>query len=131
MYAFCRCEDGEDYYGTIEYDGDFGIKLNLDKSYYNYEDDYVRVVVDDPELLDNYKNITQVWGKIEMINSFRAGGPWIARKDMVDQATGCELRPETAEISTMTAPKPVMVSQEVNAAPQMTSQGCDATPKTE
>lgn len=54
LYATCRCDDGEDYFGWIEYDGDYGLKLNLDKSKRPLEDDYIRVVLDDPDMIQNY-----------------------------------------------------------------------------
>lgn len=95
LYAFCKCDDGEDYYGWVEYDGDFGLKLNLDKSKHQYEEDYVRVVLDDPDVIQNYQNITHVFDKIDMINGFRAGGPWIARKHTKDASTSYEYKVPT------------------------------------
>ena len=126
MYAFCKCEDGEDYYGTIEYDGDFGVKMILDKSKYKYEDDYVRVVVDDPEMLENYKNITDVFDKIEFMNDFRVGGPWIARKDTADACSGYQYTVPTSEIGIGTE-APQLKSQGVGTEPpKMVSQSVDA-----
>lgn len=127
MYAFCRCEDGNDYYGTIEYDGDFGIKLNLDKTKYDYEDDYVRVIVDEPELLENYRNITTVFDKIDLMNSFRAGGPWITRNDTEDQSTQFTYEPETFSIAVGTE-NPKMKSQAIGTTPpKLISQGVGTT----
>jgi hypothetical protein len=114
LTAWCKCDDGADYYGTIEYDNDFGIKLNLDKSKGDYDEDYVRVVVDDPEILENYRNITTIWDKIELMNGFRAGGPWIARKDTKDASFGYNYETPTTDIGVGTeAPK--MVNQAVDA----------------
>jgi hypothetical protein len=127
MYAFCKCEDGNDYYGWIEFDGDFGIKLNLDKSKHDYEDDYVRVVIDEPELLQNYRNIAFIFDKIEMMNNFRVGGPWIAEKDTQDQSTQYGYLPETNSIAIGTEP-PKMNSQGVGTTPpKLVSQGVGTT----
>jgi hypothetical protein len=110
LKAFCKCDDGEDYYGTIEYDGDFGLKLNLDKSKHNYEDDYVRVVLDDPEVIENYKNITKVFHQIDMINGFRFAGPWIAVKDTSEFTSQYEYIKPTSDVSCETF-KPTLVEK--------------------
>ena len=126
LYATCRCDDGEDYYGWIEYDGDYGLKLNLDKSKRALEDDYIRVVLDDPDMIQNYQNITRVFGEISTMNGYRAGGPWIARKQTKDASTFYEYKVPTCDSGVGTESPTKQEKSMVTEAPKMVSQMVDA-----
>jgi hypothetical protein len=100
--------------------------LNLNIPDFSYEDEFVRIVLDDPDLIQSYQNISRVFDEISWMNEFRSAGPWISKKEVNDASTEYNYKVAVMEISTETEKKEMSEKNIGTKSPKMEDQMVDA-----
>lgn len=72
------CTDCKDYEGQVLYDGGEGFRLNFIKEQYeDFDGPFVRVVMDNDGLPENFVNVLSIQNEIQQKIDNRLGGPWV------------------------------------------------------